>query len=253
MVCRSYILVSLVLSSCSLEYGVKKYLIDSKGYLGISQFWDNSWCHIIWSVSISGIYTCFPKKPEKVNCTVLSLSYNVREAKELYVNIQTETAECAHINIKSCIGKFHLSVHYQISESNYKRFIFPDEIPKKVFNKIARFLYTNDTVSFSVDQNYKIIKLGFQGPFYCGKIKSISVYYYLCPAKTNALVDFLEVTAPSKISSPSISVGTCTKNAVKRSSTHHLLMKCYYDGTAEVLGGCECKAGYTKSKNKCEG
>ena len=71
MVCRSYILVSLVLSSCSLEYGVKKYLIDSKGYLGISQFWDNSWCHIIWSVSISGIYTCFPKKPEKVNCILI--------------------------------------------------------------------------------------------------------------------------------------------------------------------------------------
>ena len=252
MVHRSCILVSLILPSCSLEYGLKQYLRDSKGYQGINSFW-MSRCPSIWSIFGNYLLTCFPKIPEEENCTVLSPSYNVREAKELYVDIQTETRECTHVRNISCTGKFHLSVHYQIGERNYKRFIFPDEIPKKVFNKIARFIYTNDTVSFSVDQNYKMMKLGFQGPFYCGKIKSISVYYYLCPAKTNALVDFLEVTAPSKISSPSISVGTCTKNAVKRSSTHHLLMKCYYDGTAEVLGGCECKAGYTKSKSKCEG
>lgn len=142
---------------------------------------------------------------------------------------------------------------YQISERNYKRFILPDEIPKKVSKKGKSFIVANDTVSFSVDQNYKSMKLGFQAPFYCGAIKSISVCYYLCTVKTNALVDFPEVTAPSKLSSPSISVGTCTTNAVKRSSSHHLLMKCYYDGTAEVLGGCECKAGYTKNKNICEG
>ena len=252
MVCRSCIFVVLILSSCSLAYGLKEYLRDSKGDHGITSYW-MSRCPSIWSIVDNYLITCFPKIPEKENCTILSPSYNVKETKELYVDIQTETRECTHVRNITCTGKFHLSVHYQISERNYKRFILPDEIPKKVSEKGKSFIFTNDTVSFSVDQNYKSMKLGFQAPFYCGAIKSISVYYYLCTVKTNALVDFPEVTAPSKLSSPSISVGTCTTNAVKRSSSHHLLMKCYYDGTAEVLGGCECKVGYTKNKNICEG
>ena len=95
--------------------------------------------------------------------------------------------------------------------------------------------------------------LCFKAPFYCGTINYVSVYNCLCPAKTNALVDFTEVTAPSKKSSPSISVGTCTKNAVKRSGSHHLFMKCYYNGTFEVCGGCKCEAGYTKNKKICKG
>ena len=135
----------------------------------------------------------------------------------------------------------------------------PDEILGEVlkfrwsFGERWLFYYTNDDVSFSVDQNYKSMKLGFQAPFYCGIITSIPVYYYLCPAKTNALIDVPEVTAPSKILSPPISVGTCTKNAVKRSESHHLFMKCYYNGTFEVFGGCECEAGYTKNRNICKG
>ena len=254
MVRKSCILASLILSSFSLEYVLKEYLIDSKGYRGITPFWEYP-CPRTWSTRIDNdLHTCFPKRPEEVSCTALSLSYNVREAKELFVNIQTITRQCTqlkhHIN---CTGKFYLSINYQINESSYKRLILPDEIPKTVFKKEIPFIDANDTVSFSVDQNYKSMKLGFQVPFYCGAIKSVSVYYYLCPAKTNALIDFPEVSAPSKISSPSISVGTCTKNTVKRSSSHHLSMKCYYNGTVEVFGGCECEAGYTKNKNFCEG
>lgn len=48
-------------------------------------------------------------------------------------------------------------------------------------------------------------------------------------------------------------IGTCTKNAVKKSSHQNLSMKCYYNGTAEMLGGCECETGYTKKENICEG
>ena len=251
---RSCILVSLILSSCSLEYGMIESLKDSKGHHGISSFLNNNRCRQTWSALPSGIATCFPKVSGKENCMVLSSSYNVREAKELYVNIQTETRVCTHlIDFKNCTGKFHLSVHYQINESIYKSFILPDEIPKNVSHKRTRFIHANDIVSFSVDQNYKSMKLGFQAPFYCGVIQSVSVYYYICPANTNALVDFLKVTAPSKVSSPSISVGTCTKNAVKRSSSHHLSRKCYYNGTAEVFGDCECEAGYTKNKKRCIG
>ena len=257
MVCRSCILVSLILSSFSLEYGLKEYLLDSKGYQGITRFWEYP-CPITWSTANNNeLITCFPKIPEKASCTALSVSYNVREAKELYVNIQTMTRKCKQMKyLSNCTDKFYLSINYQVNESNYKRLILPDEIPKTVFKKDKKeipFVYANDTVSFSVDQNYKSMKLGFQAPFYCGSIKSVSVYYYLCPAKTNALVDFPEVTAPSKKSSPYTSFGICTRNAVKKSSSRHLSMNCYYNGTAEVFGGCECEAGYTKNKNICKG
>ena len=242
MVLTSFILVSLMLSSCSFEYGVRKYLKDTRDYLGINKFWYFK-CLETWSFSEGGfeIVTCFPK--EEVNCAALSLPYNVGEAKELYVNIQTETRNCDTMDGYSCTGKFSLIVHYQ-------------NIPKKNpgLNR-EKFYYTNDTASFSVDQNYKILKLGFQGPFYCGMIKSVSLYYYLCPAETIGLAVFPEVAAPSKISSPHTSVGTCAKNAVKKGSSCHLTRKCYYNGTFEVFGSCECEAGFTNfyEKKRCKG
>ena len=255
MVLTSFILVSLMLSSCSFEYGVRKYLKDTRDYLGINKFWYFK-CLKTWSFSQGGfeIVTCFPK--EEVNCAALSLPYNVGEAKELYVNIQTETRNCDTMDGYSCTGKFSLIVHYQKNENNLKRVILPDNIPKKNpgLNR-ENFYYTNDTASFSVDQNYKILKLGFQGPFYCGMIKSVSLYYYLCPAETIGLAVFPEVAAPSKISSPQTSVGTCAKNAVKKGSSCHLTRKCYYNGTFEVFGSCECEAGFTNfyEKKRCKG
>ena len=174
----------------------------------------------------------------------------------MYVNIKTETRDCSKIKfIDKCTGRFHLSAYYQINGKDFKRIILPDEIPTKntSFGEGWHFYKANDDLSFSVDQKYKSMKLGFQAQFYCGTINYVSVYYYLCPTKTNALVYFPEVTAPSIKSSPSVSAATCTNNAFKRSGSHHLFMKCYYSGTFELLGGCECEAGYTKNKNLCEG
>ena len=251
---RSYILVSLILSSCSLEYGVKKYLIDPEGFHATVHLWNNTECPGIWSHNNRDITTCFPKTPEKANCMLLSLSYKINEVRELYMNIQTETRDCTNVTDDiNCTGKFILSVNYPINGNDFKRVILPDEIPLNVYNKKGVFFVTNDTVSFSVERNYESFKLGFQAPFYCGQIKSVSVYHYLCPNKTNALADFSEVPAPSKISSPHTSFGTCTRNAVKKSSSRYLSMNCYYNGTAEVFGGCECESGYTKNKKICEG
>ena len=77
---RSCILVSLMLSSCSLEYEMKRYLVDVNGYQGISPFWDYTHYRETWSIMSSSMFTCFPKELEKENCTVLSSSYNVRKA-----------------------------------------------------------------------------------------------------------------------------------------------------------------------------
>ena len=251
MICRSYILVSLLLSSCSLEYGVKKFLNVSTDNQGVSERW-TSQCPRIWSINNNDFGTCFPKEPEKANCTLLSPSYDISEGKELYVNIQTNTRNCAKTNDTNCTGKFSVLVNYTINKNDFKRVILPDEIPKKNPG-LSLFYDAEDNIHFSVEQNYKSLKLGFQAPFYCGIINSVLLYYYLCPSKTNALVDFPEIQAPNKALSPYMPIGTCTKNAVKKSSHQNLSMKCYYNGTAEMLGGCECETGYTKKGNICEG
>ena len=113
MVWRSYILVSLILSSCSLEYGVKQYLIDSKDYGGISIEWNYNEWQGIWSYGSGHISTCFLKIPkEKANCILLSLSYKINGVRELYMNIQTETRDCVNLTDDiNCTGKFSLSVN----------------------------------------------------------------------------------------------------------------------------------------------
>ena len=115
---KSYILVSLILSSCSLEYGVKEYLIDSKGYGEISAFWNITECPKVWSISGNGINTCFPKIPEeKANCILLSLSYKINVVRELNMNIRTETRNCTDVeNVFNCTGKFNVSVNYPINK-----------------------------------------------------------------------------------------------------------------------------------------
>ena len=255
MLRTSYILVNLMLSLCPLEYGMKQNLRDKENNSGITERWDNRKCANTWSISGKVLINCYPKIPEEMNCTVFSLLYDVSKVKELYVNIETNTRKCTSLKkYSSCTGKFNVLVDYEINKNSFKRFILPGEIPKK-YPSVGPgdFYKTDDNINFSVDQNYKSLKLGFQGPFYCGQVRSVSVYYYLCPVKTNALVDFSEVLAPNKTSSPYTHVGTCTRNAVKKSNNHPLSMKCYYNGTAEVFGGCECEAGYTKKKNLCEG
>ena len=191
MVWRSYILVSLILSSCSLEYGLKQYLIDSKGYGGISIEWNYNECQGIWSYGSDHISTCFLEIPnEKANCILLSLSYKINGVRELYMNIQTETRDCVNLTDDiNCTCKFSLSVIYQIG-NDFKRVIFPDEIPLNIYKREGVFYAADDTVSFSVDENYSSLKLGFQALFYCGRIKSVSVYHYLCPTKTYVLADF---------------------------------------------------------------
>ena len=130
MVYRSYILASLILSSCFIEYKVKKFLKDSTGNRGISQIWTTQ-CPGIYSGNGNEIATCFPKEPEKANCTLLSSSYKISEAKELYVNIQTNTRNCVKTNFTDFTGKFRVLVNYQINENDFKRVILPDEIPMK--------------------------------------------------------------------------------------------------------------------------
>ena len=69
IVCKSFVLVSLILSSCSLEYGLEEYLIDSKDYQAITSFWEYS-CPHNWPIVDNYFTICFPKVLEKVDYTV---------------------------------------------------------------------------------------------------------------------------------------------------------------------------------------
>ena len=140
---KSYILVSLILSSYSLEYRVKGYLIDSKGYGEICAFWNITESPKVWSISGNGINTCFPKIPEeKANCILLSLSYKSNVVPELYMNIRTETSNCTDVeNVFNCTGKFNLSVNYPINKNDFKRVILPDEIPLNIYKKDRFYIY----------------------------------------------------------------------------------------------------------------
>ena len=255
MVCRSYILVNLVLSSCSLEYGLKKPVKDTSGFTGISANWQPN-CLGMWNLENKVLSTCYPKNHQIKNCIQKSEPYNINGINELYVNIQTETRNCSALkNYSDCTGKFNVSIYYEKCQT---KFVLPDEIPKKIVPSVKpkkTFFETDDNVGFSVDRNYQSLKLGFQAPSYCGTIKSISVYFYICPADTKALVKFPEVPAPNKISSPLQSFGTCIDNAIKTSSSLVLSRKCHYNGSLEVVGSCECEPGYTNFYNskKCQG
>ena len=180
----------------------------------------------------------------------LDFSGYVDEVNELFINIEAVTRACITVSKDiQCTGKLILSLYYEMRGKDLEIFALSDKIPPKLLKPNTGFILSIDNISFSIKQNYNRLKLGFQSHFYCGNIRSISVYSYLCPAKTNVLVGFVKVLAPST----SVSVGTCTENAVKKSSSHRLSMKCYYNGTVVIFGGCECEAGYTNfyEKKRC--
>ena len=87
---------------------------------------------------------------------------------------------------------------------------------------------------------------------------TMSIYYYVCPTNTTALVNLDARPALSKLLGAKGLRGYCTEDAVKNIKSSILSMNCYYSGTFEVFGKRECVAGfsnYIKGKygNKCEG
>lgn len=117
----------------------------------------------------------------------------------MFIYIEAVTRTCCTVsNDIKCTGKLILSLYYEMAGKDLEIFAFSDKILKKMLKPNTVYIHSNDDISFSINQNYNHLKLELQSHFYCGSIRSISVYYYLCPAKTNVLVDLLEVPAPSK-------------------------------------------------------
>ena len=244
MVHAGLLLTSLVL--CFPFKGMVKFSIsDTNGQSGITNGWvkdEKMFCQIHgWFLSNGKATTC---DSTSENCTVVSPTYNITEVNELFINVTTDTRNCNTIS-KPCQQWFILLALY----ADIK--IYLGMVPSPLYISSSNFSKTSTIINFSKDQKYKEVQLGLQETLYCGTVKSFSVFYYKCPTGTSELVDFEEEVAPNKSASPKELTGKCTSNAIQKSPL--LLMRCYYDGTVQVFGSCECKAGFTNHSSECKG
>lgn len=246
MILGTLLLVVLLLECFSFKNTSKVKVVDRARLTAQGN------CKSSWIVAFDKATICSSNiSSSKKNCTAVSGPYDVRKVNELFINVSTETRKISKTD-KVVHRKFVLLALYGSSQN-------PDEayttlvsiLPNSVFNTLTDFFQTIDTISFSRNQSYSQVSLGLQDSSYCGTVKSISLFYYMCPANTAELVDFTEEAAPNKTTRQKKFIGKCTTNAVKKSSS--LTMICYFNGTFEVFGSCECRAGFTNHQNKCEG
>ena len=245
MVHANLLLTSLVL--CFPFKGMVKFNIsDTNGEFGITSKWETdkeTFCRTYgWFFANEKVFVCDFSRSE--NCTIVSPPYNITEANELFINITTETRNCNTIS-KPCQQVFLLLALY----ADIK--IYLGMVPSPPYTSSSNFSKASTIINFSKDQRYKEVQLGLQETLYCGTVESFSVFYYKCPVATSELVDFEEEVAPNKSASPKKLIGKCTSNAIQKSA--FLLMRCFFDGTVQVSGRCECKAGFTNHSNECKG
>ena len=244
MVHASLLLTSLVL--CFPFKGMVKFSIsDTNGQFGITNGWtadEKTFCKKYgWTVASGEVSVCHLSRSE--NCTVVSPPYNTN-ANELFINITTDTRNCSTVS-KPCQQSFVLLALYADIT------IYLGMVPSSLPTSSSIFSKTSTIINFSKYQKYKEVKLVLQETLYCGTVKSFSMFYYKCPTGTSELVDFEEEFAPNKSASPKEITGKCTSNAIQKSAL--LLMRCHFDGTVQVLGRCECEAGFTNHSNECKG
>lgn len=247
MILGTLLLVILLLECFSLKSISKVKVVDRARLTAQGHCKSSDWIVASDKATICSSNIISSKK----NCTVVSGLYDLRKVNELFVSVCTDTRKINKTD-KVVRRKFILLALYGSSQN-------PDEayttlvsiLPNSVFNTVGDFFQTVDIISFSRNQSYSQVSLGLQDSSYCGTVKSISLFYYMCPANTAQLVDFTEEAAPNKTARQKKFIGKCTTNAVKKSSS--LSMICYFNGTFEVFGSCECRAGFMNRKNKCEG
>ena len=172
------------------------------------------------------------------NCTFFFLQYNVITANEWFGNFQIQSRGLSSAN--ESFSRLQLLILYDnIDEQKI------GELPKTIFNSSV-LKKSKEIINFSIDKRYKHFSLGVWGPNSCATLK-IRSYYYQCPSRTRALVNFIAALAPSEQSSPISLKGNCAEHAVQNSSS--LYMKCYYNGSYEVFGSCLCEAGFSNLDN----
>ena len=245
-----FFLVTVNLSLQVLQNQNKIIVRDIQGLQGINNNWEkvNTYDTDYWLLANDKISTCYKNGDDGItDCTILSLPYDVRNVSVLFVSVQTYTRTCVS-RVGVCVEQFELL----LSNEN-KTFI--EVLPRnKLPNKNSEnFFTTDDTVQIVLDKRYSQIRLGFGRKYFCGTIKSISAFYYECPAIYNELVRFDKVTTPSMSDGVKTFEGKCIKNASPQNIETPLSMKCYPNGRFEVSGKCFWQPGYQLKNRICEG
>ena len=251
MVLCTLLLVSLLLQCSSLKNKLKVEIPDNTNSTKINPEWQTE-CKSRWDVLSGKAIACNFTVNTKENCPVVSGLYDVRKANELFISISSESRKFS-LTDKVFRGTFPLLVLYGESrkpDDAFTKFVgmFPNLTSDTLNDKFFR---ATNIISFSRNQSYNKVRLVLQESLFCGNVKSVSMFYYKCPSDTAELVNFKEKAAPNKSSSPIELKGSCTSNAIQKWSP--LTMRCYFNGTFEVFGSCECKAGFTNLTNKCKG
>ena len=232
----------------SMQVAQKSQIFDEYGMTGISSFGISAMKYYCWTHLQNEIAICNLGENIRGNCTIVSNRYYVNATVELFIEIKTETRKTRN---RTCEDTFALFTTFESNKLNKTR---TDEIAKvpnnKCLHELGTFIETTDTFSFVKYREYDYFMVGFDGTSYCGKVTSFSMYYHICPESIE-LVEFVRQAAPIKSLSPKILVGKCTTSAVERSSP--LTMKCYFNGSFEVFGSCECRPGFTNVNMKCQG
>ena len=258
-----FILIGVFLPISAMKNGMKIVLKNRKEYSEIFPGWRlNGVCHSNrWYLLNNNIESCASVEKDEGICTIISGSFELNRINELFVSIETETRTdiCSSgLDNRKCKNTFDLIVYYGNNGNIFTHVEHVETLPiySKPLVRNDKFSKSYDVLSFKRNKNYKYIKLGLQTMNYCGAVKSVVLFYYLCnPRNLDEfhLLDLADTNAPSEASSPLIIYGKCVRNAVQTFGSHPLTVKCHYNGSIEILGNCTCKPGYTNIKRKCIG
>ena len=237
--------------SLSIQVLEKTQIFDEYGMTGISSFWGGAKRNSCWFHTYFKLSACLLNENIRGNCTIVSNRYYVNTTEELFIEIKTETRNLT-ATTKSCENKFVVFATFESNKLDKTRTDNIANIPhNKTLHKVEYFFITTDTISFSKYQEYDYVMVGFNALSYCGTVHSFSMYYYICPESTIELVEFERQVAPIKSVSPKVLPGKCTNFALERRLP--LTMKCYFNGSFEIFGNCECRPGFTNVSMKCQG
>ena len=213
-------------------------------------------CGVNFQVILSKIIIC-----DVQLCKLKSPFLKINGANMVSVNMDFEMINCFYESSKrkDCSNNFHVNVYAgkedELNNNNIEKLYHSTKVvrAKKVDTSIKSF---ENNITFFVNdlQGLDGIRLEIENmpKTACANIKSITVYYYMCPSKSGNLVNFKRTAAPDKNTEMLKVSGSCIDNSVIKSGSD-TYMNCYYNGSFELFGGCSCKAGYEKINRNCQG
>jgi len=243
-------LTSFVVCQQPIEVDLLKPLIDN--WIG--------WTIIGGEISILGDATAIPSY-------LFSPFWDTKDARRVILTVETQTVGRCLTNITdNSLCQVQLSytkVKNDVSSVSTYTNVNVSSFPQDTFytNLTEQELKVDRTGGVKRSSNVSIqnltqsagilFRFGTKG--FVGFLSSIKLSYFQCPEVSDNLVNFNKTSAPDIYEGDRNVTGTCTANAGLKVNSVTPRMICHYDGTYEIVGNCECKAGYYKDTTSCSG